>query len=486
MRLAEILKGIEYKKTGSSADPEIKRLTNDSRSVVKGDMFVAFRGYVTDGCRFINEAAAKGAGVIVAEKDFDVPDSVIKIVVKDTRSALPVIADNFYAHPSQRLKVIGVTGTNGKTTITYIIESILKKAGEEPGVIGTISYRLGGRTMPAKNTTPGPIELQSMLSDMVRSSVHYAIMEVSSHALDQRRVERVSFDAAIFTNITPEHLDYHKTVKEYFNAKVKIFDDLKPNGCAILNNDDDKIAALKSSLKNRAIIYGMKDGADISAGNVRLLLDHSEFDVVTPKGYFKVSTSLIGRHNVSNILAAVAACDSLGVDPKTIKAGIEAMTLVPGRLEPVECGQNFKVFVDFAHTEDALYKILSLLREVTRGEIITVFGCGGDRDRAKRPLMGKAACKLSDHVIITSDNPRFEDPGRIIDEIVSGVKGAYSNYEIEPDRRKAIEKALSLAKVSSIVVIAGKGHENCQIIKDKVLPFSDREVVKQILKSYKL
>ena len=482
MRLAEILKGTENKNIGISADPDIRRITNDSRSVASGDMFVAFRGYVANGYDFINGAVSKGAGVIIAEKDFEAPDNVMKIVVKDTRSALPVIADNFYGHPSQKLKVIGVTGTNGKTTITYIIESILKKAGEEPGVIGTISYRINGKTSRAKNTTPGPLELQSMLSDMVRSSAHYAVMEVSSHALDQRRVECVFFDVAIFTNITPEHLDYHKTEKEYFNAKAKIFAHLKTVGCAILNNDDYKVAALKDSIKNKIITFGIKEKSDVSARNIRLSLDSSEFDAVTPRGFFKVSTSLIGKHNVSNILAAVAAGEALGIDLKTIKAGIEAMTHVPGRFESIECGQTFKIFVDFAHTEDALYKILSLLREVSKSKIITVFGCGGDRDRAKRPLMGKVACKLSDHVIITSDNPRFEESGNIIDEIVKGIKGTFSNYEIEADRQKAIEKALSKAGVNSIVVIAGKGHENYQIIKDKVMPFDDRDVVRKILK----
>ena len=486
MHLTEILKGIEYKSIGPSADPEIKHIADDSRSVTTGDMFVAFKGYDADGYTFINEAVAKGAGVIVAEKDFNAPNSVVKVVIKDVRSALAAMADNFYGHPSQKLKVLGVTGTNGKTTITYIIENILRKAGEEPGVIGTISYRLRGKMVPAKNTTPGSLELQSMLYEMVKSSAHYAVMEVSSHALDQLRVGRVSFDVAIFTNITPEHLDYHKTMKEYFNAKAKIFANLKVGGCAILNNDDDKVASLKGSIKNKIVTYGIKERSDVSAKNVRLSLDGSKFDVVMPKGSFNVSTGLIGRHNVSNILAAVAACGALGMDFDTIKAGVEGMVPVPGRLEPVECGHGFKVFVDFAHTEDALDKILSLLREVSRDKIITVFGCGGNRDRAKRPLMGKVACRLSDHVIVTSDNPRFEEPYKIIDEIVNGIKGIYSNYEVEVDRQKAIEKALNLARAGSIVVIAGKGHEDYQIIKDKVLPFSDREVVRQIIRKVKV
>ena len=488
MRLSEILKGIKYKGCGRNLAEglEIGRVTADSRAVGKGDMFVAFRGYAADGYGFIGQAAAKGAGAIVAEKDFDAPGNVAKVLVEDTRKVLPIIADNFYCHPSEKLKVIGVTGTNGKTTITYIIESILKRAGEEPGVIGTINYRLGGRTVPAKNTTPGPLELQSMLAEMVKDSSHYAVMEVSSHALDQHRVDSVLYDAAIFTNITPEHLDYHKTPEEYFNAKAKIFRLLKKGGVAVLNNDDPKVRALKGAIGGKCVTYGLKEKADMTAKNMRLSIDDSKFDIIPPRGgKFSVKARLIGRHNVSNILAAAAACEALGIRREHIKEGIEAMAFVPGRLEGVECGQPFKVFVDFAHTEDALYNVLGLLREVSKARIITVFGCGGNRDKGKRPLMGRAACKLSDHVIITSDNPRFEDAGAIIDGIVGGVRGEFHNYEIEPDRRKAIEKALSLAEVGSIVVMAGKGHEGYQIVGDKTLPFDDKEMVKAALRDAK-
>ncbi|MDD5136394.1 MAG: UDP-N-acetylmuramoyl-L-alanyl-D-glutamate--2,6-diaminopimelate ligase, partial [Candidatus Omnitrophica bacterium] len=303
MRLSEILKGLEFKRKGPGADPEIGRVTKDSRSVRSGDMFVAYRGYAQDGHGFIEDAVSRGAGTVVAEKDFAAPAGVEKILVKETRAALPVIADNFYGHPSRVLKTVGVTGTNGKTTITYVIESILKKAGANPGVIGTISYRIGGKKVPALNTTPGALELQGMLSEIAKSSDPYVVMEVSSHALDQRRVDKVLYDAAIFTNITPEHLDYHKTPEEYFRAKAGIFDALKAGGVAILNNDDDKVAALKRSIKAPVITYGLK-AADVSAKNVRLSINNSKFDVITPKGSFAVSTSLVGRHNVSNLLAA--------------------------------------------------------------------------------------------------------------------------------------------------------------------------------------
>lgn len=480
---AELLKGIEYKLSGGPAEISFGRMTNDSRSVRSGDLFVAFRGYGADGYVFIGDALAKGAAAVVSEKDFNAPDDIVKILVEDIRKALPVMADNFYGHPSRRMKMVGITGTNGKTTITYLIESVLRAARKEPGVIGTINYRALGKVTPAVNTTPGPLELQSILAGMAQASVTHVVMEVSSHALDQGRVDSILYDAAVFTNITPEHLDYHKTVEDYFKAKAGIFERLKGGGVAILNTDDPRVASLKGATLKRTITYGLTGNPDIMARDIGLSLDGSRFCVVTPKGVFNVSSPLVGRYNVSNILAATAVCYDAGLDFETIKRGIETLKNVPGRLEAVECDRPFKVFVDFAHTEDALYNMLSMIREVSKAPVVTVFGCGGNRDKTKRPLMGKVACKLSDRVIITSDNPRFEEPDAIIGDILAGVKGCFLNYETEPDRRKAIGKALSIAGDGSIVVIAGKGHENYQIVKDKVLHFDDREVVKEKLGS---
>jgi len=481
MLLEKILEGIEYKASGSIRGIEVGQVTCDSRSVARDDMFIAFRGYNLNGHKFIKEAVDRGARAILAEEDFAAPDGILKVLVRDTRSVVPAIAGNFYGHPSKKLKMAGVTGTNGKTTITYVIESILNKAGESSGVIGTINYRLNGRVAPAKNTTPGPLELQSMLAEISGTGARYAVMEVSSHALDQRRTEGILFDAGIFTNITPEHLDYHKTLYEYYIAKAKIFGYMKKDGVAILNKDDKLVAKLEKTLKLKVLTYGLDKEADVTARDIRMSLDNSSFTVATPGGGFKVSTRLIGRHNVSNILAAAAAAGSLGISEEAIKAGIEAVDFVPGRLEPVDCGQPFKVFVDFAHTEDALNNVLGLLKGSSQGEIITVFGCGGNRDRSKRPLMGETACRLSSRVFITSDNPRFEKPEDIIEEIMLGVKGKFDNYYIEPDRRKAIEKAIRSAKDGSIVILAGKGHENCQIVGDEIMPFDDREVAKEIL-----
>jgi UDP-N-acetylmuramoyl-L-alanyl-D-glutamate--2,6-diaminopimelate ligase len=461
---------------------DISSVTTDSRTVRKGGLFIAVKGYDIDGHRFIPDAIASGARVIICEDDFDCPEGVAKILVKDSRVAVPGIAADFYGHPSRKLKMIGVTGTNGKTTITYLIESIVKAEGRTAGVIGTINYRIKGKVIPAKNTTPGPMDLQAMLAEMVKRRVRYAVVEVSSHSLDQRRVDCLEFDTGVFTNLTSEHLDYHKTVNNYFKAKASLFGKLKKRGFAVLNNDDARVARLAGKIKNRIITYGIKRKSDVSADDIRISIGGSRFIADTPKGKIGIDTGLIGMHNISNILASIAAAMGLGIKLGAIKKGVEALECVPGRLEHVNSGRGFKIFVDYAHTEDALLNVLRVVRQVARKNIITVFGCGGNRDRSKRPAMGKVCCRLSDRVIVTSDNPRFEDPLRIIGEIESGIKDAFSNYEIEPDRHSAIERALKIASEGDIVILAGKGHEDYQIVKGKALPFDDRVVVREILK----
>lgn len=479
--LSDILRGVACTVIPAGVAPSVRALTCDSRFVTQDSLFVAVKGYAVDGHTFIDTAIAAGASVVVAERDFNAPAGVTKVVVHDMRRALPVIAANFYGDPSAKLVMTGITGTNGKTTITYLIERILALAGRHPGVIGTINYRYRETVREAKNTTPGPLELQAILSEMVRHDVDACIMEVSSHALDQHRVDRIAFDAAIFTNITSDHLDYHRTVDDYFAAKVKIFGLLKKGGAAILNGDDSRVAALKKNLVCRSLTYALGGDADVRAEKAMLSLDGSSFTAVTPSGRYEITTRLIGRHNISNILAAIAAATVYGVTPEVIQTGIRTFGIVPGRLEPVELGQPFKVFVDFAHTEDALYNVLGLLREVSTRQIITVFGCGGARDRTKRPLMGKVACRFSDKVIITSDNPRSERPSAIIGEIERGIAGAFGNYRIVEDRERAIETALKLASPGDIVVIAGKGHEKYQIVGDAVIPFDDCAVARRVL-----
>ncbi|MCX5680577.1 MAG: UDP-N-acetylmuramoyl-L-alanyl-D-glutamate--2,6-diaminopimelate ligase [Candidatus Omnitrophica bacterium] len=481
MLFEEALKGIDYSIQTGSPDIDITALSDDSRTVTRGSIFVALEGYAKDGRNFVNEAVSNGAVAIISDPGLRVPEGVIKVSVSDVRTALAKIAKNFYGDPSAKLKVIGITGTNGKTTTTYLIEAIAKSAGAKAGVIGTINYRSNGDARPAKNTTPGSLELQKLLSEMVDDGVKYAAVEVSSHALDQGRVSGVGLDVGLFTNITSDHLDYHKTKAEYFKAKSKIFAHLKNSGVAVLNYDDEKVRSIKGSIKARVLTYGINEGSDVKALKIKLSSNSSSFEVSTPSGEFPIKTRLIGMHNVSNCLAAIAAMYALGVDRKSIAEGIGSIVSIPGRLESVEMGQSFKVLVDYAHTEDALNNVLSILKSICEGKVWTVFGCGGDRDKSKRPLMGLSACKFSDRVIVTSDNPRSEEPLDIIRDIKSGINGKFSNYDIVPDRREAIRKAVSSATKGDIILIAGKGHEDYQIIKDGVIHFDDREVAAEIL-----
>ncbi|MDO8536408.1 MAG: UDP-N-acetylmuramoyl-L-alanyl-D-glutamate--2,6-diaminopimelate ligase [Candidatus Omnitrophota bacterium] len=483
IKLCNLLNSVPYDTGADIFGVVVGKVTNDSRKVSKNDLFIAFRGQNKDGYGFIGDAIKAGAKAIVAERDFKAPESVIKILVKDTRAATLSIAANFYGKPSKKMRIIGVTGTNGKTTITYIIENILKAASIKSGVIGTINYRIGRRRFPAPNTTPGPLELQALFDKMLKLGAKTAVMEVSSHSLDQGRADNVLFDIGIFTNITKEHLDYHKTIKKYFEAKAKLFGKLKRSGVAVLNNDDNMVSGLRKRIKNKVLTYGINRRSDFMACGIRLSVDGTEFTIKTPKGSFEVSTKLIGKHNISNILASVASTMAMKIPLATIKKGIESFMAVPGRLELVDEGQPFRVFVDYAHTEDALYNVLSLLREMTPDRnIITVFGCGGNRDSAKRPLMGNVACKFSNRVVITSDNPRLEDPSSIISQIESGIHADFSNYDIVENRRDAIGKALSMASEGDIVIIAGKGHEKYQIIGKQSMPFDDCAIARSLLK----
>jgi UDP-N-acetylmuramoyl-L-alanyl-D-glutamate--2,6-diaminopimelate ligase len=484
VKLKSILNGIRYKASENISRVNVKKVTDDSRKAGTGDLFIALSGCSVDGRKFIDEAINSGAGVIMSDKKFAAKDNIIKVMVRDARSAASLAAANFYGNPSKKLRIAGVTGTNGKTTITYIMENILKAAKRPPGVIGTINYRMPGMKMPAQNTTPGPFELQALFAKMLTRGVKDVVMEVSSHSLDQGRVDHISFDVGIFTNITKEHLDYHKTVNKYFEAKAKLFHKLKKNGVAVLNNDDSMVAGLKKRVKTDFLTYGLNHRSDIMAHGIKLSEDGSIFTIKTPRGSFEAKTKLIGKHNVSNILAGAAAAIALRIPLGIIRRGVESFGVVPGRLEIIDAGQPFKVFIDYSHTEDALHNVLSALREIAPDrKIITVFGCGGNRDVSKRPLMGAVACKFSDRVIVTSDNPRFEDPSAIIAQIESGMKEKFLNYDIVEKRRDAIRRALKLAREGDVVLIAGKGHEKYQIIKGRAIPFDDRQVARSILKT---
>jgi len=485
MRLKEVFEGIEI--DPSFKNVEVVGISDYSKQCKPGFMFIAVQGNKEDGNNFIKEAIERGAKVIVHNNSFPVdgllPKSknVIFIGVKDTREILPKLSANFYKHPSSKIKVIGVTGTNGKTTTTHIIESILKKAGFKTGLIGTINYRFGERIIPALNTTPGALQLQELLFNMWQENIEYTIMEVSSHGLDQGRVEGIDFKVGIFTNISIDHLDYHKTFENYFNAKAKLFERLSSSSWAIVNIDDVQGKKILLRTTAKTITYGINNPADVEAQNISLNIKGSSFLVNTPYGEVEISTPLIGMHNIYNILAGISLGIAENIPLEIIKEGVEKVQCVSGRLELIDTGQPFKVFVDYAHTEDALRNVLSSLRTLSQGKIIVVFGCGGERCKEKRPLMGKVASELADFIILTTDNPRSEEPEAIIRDIEKGFPEGFKDYCVILDRYAAIKEAISMAEDNDIVIIAGKGHEAYQIFKNVTVPFDDRIVVKEIL-----
>jgi UDP-N-acetylmuramoyl-L-alanyl-D-glutamate--2,6-diaminopimelate ligase len=463
----------------------VRRLTADSRQVAPKTLFVALRGVHTDGHRFLGEALDRGATVLVVE-EFPVAlqervqqAGCTVVQVPNSRQAFGLLASAYYGYPGRHLRLIGITGTNGKTTTSYIIESILQAAGKAVGVIGTVSYRIGAATLPASHTTPDALELHHLLAQMVEANMAYAVMEVSSHALDQERVWGCRFEAAVFTNLSRDHYDYHGTAEAYFAAKARLFQDL-PAVWHILNLDDAYGQRLLGMSRARLLTYGLDGEATCKPSAVQHGLDGIRFALSTTKGQLEITSPLVGRHNVYNLLAGIAVAIALDIDAGAITQGIAQLHRVPGRLERVDGGQDFAVFVDYAHTPDALEQVLQLVRAETRGRLITVFGCGGDRDPGKRPLMGQVATRLSDYTIITSDNPRTEDPQRIIDEIISGVQSA-AHYVALPDRQEAIAHAIAMAQPLDTVVIAGKGHENYQILGQMRRHFDDCEVAQAAL-----
>lgn len=467
-------------------DFEVAGVSANSNEVGDNFIFVAIEGTHIDGHRFIKEAIEKGAKAVIVQnlgtEELRNQRESCLILVKDTRKALSNLAAKFYGNPSSKIKVVGVTGTNGKTTITYLIEALLKESGFSPAVIGTVNYRFKDRVIPSKNTTPGPVELQSLLANTVEQGIGYAILEVSSHALAQDRTGAIDFHSAIFTNLTQDHLDYHKTLEDYFQAKAKLFKNMNHRSFAVINNDDKYGRRLKRLIRGPQIItYAIDNDADITVCDIKLDISHTEFILRTIKDKIKFKTRLIGRHNIYNVLASFAWAFKGGLDPAVVKPALEEFNFIPGRLERISCHRGFSVFVDYAHTEDALTNVIKALRQMSGERIIVVFGCGGQRDKTKRPKMGYAASELADYVIITSDNPRSEEPQTIIEDIIRGIRK--NNYCVILDRKDAIRKSLSLARSGDIVLIAGKGHESCQIFKNQTIHFDDREVVKECLES---
>ncbi len=506
MELKKLLEGVEIRKITGEALKEIEGVAYHSNQVEKGYLFVAIRGMEVDGHKFIGEAIQRGAEAVLLEEEREISNRTM-IFVPDSRQALAKISLNFYGNPSSQVRLIGITGTNGKTTTTYFLESIFKKAGYAVGVIGTINYRFGQKTAPAPNTTPESLDLQRILWEMVKEKISHVIIEVSSHALDLDRVFGCQFDGVVFTNLTVEHLDYHKTLNHYFDSKRKLFSESlmkshKTGRFAVTNHDDPRGEEIVEGIDLPVIRYGLSPSCDISADQMTSTFEGLSCRIKTPRGEFSIHSKLIGEFNVYNILAAVATGIAMDIPLETVKNGVESLEGVLGRFEKIGNRKGIHVIVDYAHTHDALERVLLGLKNVLRslpqgnGKIITVFGCGGDRDRTKRPLMGKVAATYSDLSILTSDNPRREDPLAIMSEVEMGFKSlsllewhrdeigswrSKKGYLKVPDRREAIRMAIRLAKPSDTVLIAGKGHEDYQVIGKQKFPFDDHIEAKKAL-----
>jgi len=486
MRLAKLLRGIDTRDGAAHGDLEISELAYDSRMVKPGTLFVAIRGEKTDGNKFVSDAVGRGAVAIISEQanPGTLPAEFPWIQVADARKALAISAANYYARPAEVLKLIGVTGTNGKTTTSYLVDSILRAAGCEVGLLGTIGYRLVRESRPAPNTTPESLDLQKHLAEIVRAGGTHAVLEASSHALALDRLWGCPFAVAIFTNLTRDHLDYHKTIEDYFAAKRRLFEGTGAAAPATgVTNIDDEYGKRLSGLATRTLTYGLEPVADITTRKPALSLSGIEFTAETPAGKIEIRSRLVGQPNVYNILAAVGAGVALALPREVIATGIAQLSAVPGRFERIEMGQPFLVVVDYAHTDDALRNLLATAEGLNPdGRIITLFGCGGDRDRTKRPLMGEAAGRASEIVVLTSDNPRSEDPLLIINDVIVGVQRTKAKLFVEVDRQKAIQVALDEARSGDIVLLAGKGHETYQVLRDRTIEFDDREVARAVLR----
>lgn len=489
MILDEIMKGIETLDISGDTGIDIAGLSYDSRKTGKGHLFFALPGEHTDGHSFIEKAVERGAAAIVYERPglylSGGPGSGVTFLhVKDSRQAIAFASNNFFQRPSESLKVIGITGTNGKTTTTYLLKAILEEWGQKVGLIGTIQYMIKDAVHAAVHTTPEALEFQALLHEMLEADCGYVVTEVSSHALAQKRVDGTVFKGAVFTNLTRDHLDFHKTMEDYFTAKTRLFTELLDQSAASVINYDDpwgrKLEALLKGERGDVYTYGIEPGPDLTASDIHDSFNGLRFSVMFHGRKYDVVSSLMGQPNVYNILSAAGASISLGVPWEVVLEGIKKAEPATGRFEKVDAGQEFLAIVDFAHTQDALERLIHTARGLSKGKIITVFGCGGDRDRGKRPVMGALATRLSDMVIITSDNPRSEKPEDIIKEIESGA--VRKNYLLEPDRKEAIKRAVLMAGEGDIVLIAGKGHETYQETGGKRYAFNDREVLEEAIK----
>ena len=487
--LAALRGQVEVLEQRGTVSRPVHAITDDSRAVTDGSIFVAVKGERVDGHGFVEQAITAGALAVITQAPV-ASGSVSFVRVADSRKALGLLGSRFHGDPSARLKMIGVTGTNGKTTTTYLCKALLEGIGRRVGLIGTVGYQIGQETLPAPHTTPGALDLQALLAKMLEGGLTAAVMEVSSHALALDRISGCEYDTAVFTNLTQDHLDFHHTMDEYFEAKLRLFTGLaggkKAGKRAIVNLDDPRGATIRAACPVPVWGYALKNQADLKAERVHLSLAGTTFTAATPAGSFTVESRLVGEHNVYNLLGAIGVALHEGATTDQIREATAHITNVPGRFERVSSGQDFTVVVDYAHTEDALLRLLTAAQALKTDRIITVFGCGGDRDRGKRPKMGRAAVECSDVVILTSDNPRTEDPMAILQEVEIGVRDALARrnhvqYRLVPDRREAIGAAIREARRGDMVLIAGKGHEDYQIIGTKKFHFDDREVAREAI-----
>ena len=485
MKLKRLVESLPGASVEGALEGQVTGIAYDSRRVTPGMLFVAIPGQHNDGHEFISNAIERGASAIVCERNGISHPRTTKIKVPDVREALARSAAAFYGNASAAMKVIGVTGTNGKTTVTFMVKAMLEGAGIKTGLLGTVQYEIGDRVIPAQRTTPESLEVQQMMAQMLKAGCRACVMEVSSHALEQKRVLGVDFDVGIFTNLTRDHLDYHGTMERYFAAKEKLFTGLargRKKAAAVINSDDSFGARLTG--KNKVeFTYGFSP-ARLRATQLQLGKDGSRFVVETPERNFPIRLPLIGRHNVYNGLAAIGAGIALDVSLLKIQAALNAMEAVPGRLESIDAGQPFGVYVDYAHTDDALKNVLQTLREITTGRVLVAFGCGGNRDSGKRAKMGRIAAEMADYTCITSDNPRKESPEKIAQQIEEGYRGVKQDgYALELDRKRAIQHIIGMAREGDSVLIAGKGHEAYQEFEDTVVPFDDRLHAREALEA---
>jgi UDP-N-acetylmuramoyl-L-alanyl-D-glutamate--2,6-diaminopimelate ligase len=485
-KLSALFEGVDASVPAAAAEQEIRQVACDSRKVAPRALFFALHGAKADGNAFLRDAVSRGAVAIASEAapPAAMPPSVAWIRVREARKALAVAAANFFGHPAKALQLVAVTGTNGKTTTTSLVDAIIKASGAKTGLFGTIAYHTPLGDYPAPNTTPESVDLQGFLAEIRDAGGRFAVLEASSHSLAMDRLWGCHFAAAVFTNLTREHMDYHKTFEDYFAAKLRLFEGTGAGApdTAVLNTDDEYGKRLAALAKN-PVSFGLQSGAQLTTKKFQLTFSGLAFTAQTPNGKIEIESPLVGRINVYNVLAAIGAAQALGISNDVIASGVRNLKSVSGRFQPIDMGQPFLAVVDYAHTDDALENLIRTARELSpKGRIITLFGCGGEKDRTKRPVMGEVAGRLSDLTILSSDNPKSEDPLKIISDIVVGLQKTHGKYIIEPDREKAIGLAIDQARAGDILLLAGKGHENYQILADRTLEFDDREVARHALR----